>query len=39
MSLLDAVEDAAEVASKVERALSRLPQEARQLWSRLRSEG
>jgi predicted nucleotidyltransferase len=37
--LLDAVEDAAEVASEVERALARLPQDARRLWSRLRSEG
>jgi predicted nucleotidyltransferase len=38
-ALLGAVEDAPAVASEVERALPRLPQEARRLWSRLRSEG
>jgi predicted nucleotidyltransferase len=37
-SLLDAVEDAAHVTSEVDAALPRLPTEAQQLWSRLRSE-
>src|SRR5262249_38796695 len=38
-SLLDAVDDRTQVASEVERELPRLPREAQQLWSRLRSEG
>jgi hypothetical protein len=37
-SLLDAVGDAGDVAAEVERALPRLPNVARRLWSRLRSE-
>jgi predicted nucleotidyltransferase len=36
-SLLDAVDDPAHIASDVERKLSRLPSDARELWSRIRS--
>jgi hypothetical protein len=38
-ALLEAVDDVEKVTSAVESELPRLPREARQLWSRLRSEG